>query len=41
MIASNHSSVIDPPLIGMAFRKQVVNFLAKKELFNDFFTENG
>ena len=33
LIASNHMSYLDPPLIGMAFRHIVVNFIAKKELF--------
>jgi len=33
IIASNHASYLDPPLIGLAFRKHQINFMAKKELF--------
>jgi 1-acyl-sn-glycerol-3-phosphate acyltransferase len=33
IIISNHSSNIDPPLLGMTFRRQRICFLAKKELF--------
>jgi 1-acyl-sn-glycerol-3-phosphate acyltransferase len=33
LIASNHMSYLDPPLIGMAFRHIIVHFIAKKELF--------
>ena len=34
IIASNHESYADPPLIGMAFRKHPVDFTAKQELFD-------
>lgn len=33
LIASNHCSHLDPPLVALALRRQV-NFLAKKELFS-------
>lgn len=34
VIISNHSSNADPPLLGMAFRRVRICFLAKKELFD-------
>jgi len=37
IIASNHASLIDPPLVGLACRKHMVNFMAKKELFSSRF----
>jgi 1-acyl-sn-glycerol-3-phosphate acyltransferase len=34
IITSNHFSYLDPPLVGMICRKDDVNFMAKKELFD-------
>jgi len=34
MIVSNHTSALDPPLVGVACKKNSVDFLAKEELFN-------
>ena len=34
IVVSNHSSLLDPPLVGVACRKYCVNFMAKKELFD-------
>jgi len=34
IIVSNHSSLVDPPLVGMAFKRHDVSFLTKDELFN-------
>ncbi len=33
LLASNHASYLDPPLVGLGVRRQIY-FLAKKELFN-------
>ncbi len=33
IIVCNHSSLVDPPLVGMAFKKHDVSFLTKEELF--------
>jgi 1-acyl-sn-glycerol-3-phosphate acyltransferase len=33
IVASNHLSYLDPPLVGLIFRKHKLNFMAKKELF--------
>ncbi len=32
-VVSNHASIIDPPLVGMACRKNIIDFMAKRELF--------
>lgn len=34
IIVSNHSSLVDPPLVGMAFKRHDVSFLTKEELFS-------
>lgn len=34
IVVSNHSSLLDPPLVGIALRKYRINFMAKKELFD-------
>ncbi len=34
LIASNHASLVDPPLVGIACKKYIVDFMAKKELFD-------
>jgi len=33
LIVPNHSSLVDPPLVGMAFKQNDVSFLAKEALF--------
>ncbi len=33
IVVSNHASLIDPPLVGAACKKDNVNFMAKNELF--------
>ena len=33
IIAANHMSLVDPPLVGIACRKHMINFMAKKEIF--------
>ena len=33
ILASNHASILDPPLAGIACKKYRVDFMAKKELF--------
>lgn len=44
IVASNHSSLMDPPLVGHACSKYPVNFMAKQELFDmplvGFWTKN-
>lgn len=38
IIAPNHKSYFDPPLVGVAIKKRVVHYMAKEELFrNPFF----
>ena len=38
IIAPNHKSYFDPPLVGVAIKKRVVHYMAKDELFrNPFF----
>jgi 1-acyl-sn-glycerol-3-phosphate acyltransferase len=34
LIASNHASLLDPPLVGIACKKHFIDFMAKKELFD-------
>ncbi|MFH1798560.1 MAG: lysophospholipid acyltransferase family protein [Candidatus Omnitrophota bacterium] len=34
IVAANHASLIDPPLVGVACEKDDVDFMAKEELFN-------
>jgi len=34
IITSNHASLLDPPLVGIACKKYQVDFMAKKELFD-------
>lgn len=34
IIASNHSSLLDPPLLGAVCKRYAVDFMAKKELFD-------
>ena len=34
IITSNHASLMDPPIIGLACRKYAVHFMAKRELFS-------
>jgi len=34
VVTSNHTSIIDPPLVGAACKKYSVDFMAKKELFD-------
>lgn len=34
IIVSNHSSLLDPPLVGAAYKKHPINFMAKQELFD-------
>jgi 1-acyl-sn-glycerol-3-phosphate acyltransferase len=34
IITSNHTSLMDPPIVGLACRKYPVNFMAKQELFD-------
>ena len=34
LIASNHASIIDPPLVGIACNRHFIDFMAKKELFD-------
>ncbi|MFQ5951914.1 MAG: lysophospholipid acyltransferase family protein [Candidatus Omnitrophota bacterium] len=34
IITSNHASLMDPPLVGLACRKYPVDFMAKRELFD-------
>ncbi|MGB2599997.1 MAG: lysophospholipid acyltransferase family protein [Candidatus Omnitrophota bacterium] len=34
IVTSNHVSLMDPPLVGLACRKYPVNFMAKRELFS-------
>lgn len=34
IVASNHASLLDPPLVGMVCRKYPVDFMAKRELFD-------
>ncbi|MEA3489492.1 MAG: (d)CMP kinase [Candidatus Omnitrophota bacterium] len=34
ILASNHSSILDPPLVGLACKKYNVDFMAKQELFD-------
>lgn len=33
IVASNHGSLVDPPLVAMACKKYPIDFMAKKELF--------
>ncbi len=35
IIASNHVSLLDPPVLGLACRKRQINFMAKSELFKN------
>ncbi len=37
MVASNHLSFLDPPVIGIAFSKRELHYFAKKELFIPIF----
>lgn len=34
LIASNHASIADPPFVGIACKKDAIDFMAKKELFD-------
>ncbi|MFH1879061.1 MAG: lysophospholipid acyltransferase family protein [Candidatus Omnitrophota bacterium] len=34
IVTSNHTSLLDPPLVGIACKKYCVDFMAKKELFD-------
>ena len=34
ILASNHASILDPPLVGIACKKHHVDFMAKTELFD-------
>lgn len=34
LIASNHASIADPPLVGIACNRHFIDFMAKKELFD-------
>lgn len=34
LIAANHSSIADPPFVGIACKKDAIDFMAKKELFD-------
>ena len=38
ILASNHSSYLDPPFVGMGVPRRI-NYLAKKELFSNFFLD--
>lgn len=33
IVASNHASLLDPPLVGVACKKYTVNFMVKQELY--------
>ena len=35
IVASNHASYFDPPLIGTAMRHHLIHFMAKEELFHN------
>lgn len=35
IMAANHASYFDPPLVGTAMRKRVIHFMAKEELFHN------
>lgn len=35
IVAPNHKSYFDPPLVGAAFRKRLVHYMAKAELFKN------
>lgn len=35
IVAPNHKSYFDPPLVGVAFRKRLVHYMAKAELFKN------
>jgi len=37
IIATNHCSYLDPPLLSVVSKVRVLAFMAKKELFNNFF----
>lgn len=37
IIAPNHKSYFDPPLVGVAIKKRVVHYMAKEELFRNPF----
>lgn len=35
IVAPNHKSYWDPPMIGVAFKTRIVHFMAKEELFKN------
>lgn len=35
IVAPNHKSNFDPPIVGVAFRKRVIHYMAKEELFKN------